>query len=114
MTTTQANQLKYIYDSMASINANTSGYKIIQVYSFTGQANVSSGSFYMILKLLDTSKTGVCFSGSFSRSVSGENCTITKSGSTYYCEVTDKNNNFKLKCGLATAETANFGEITVY
>ena len=114
MTTEQANQLKFIYDKIDGVNIITSGYKIVAFYCFSGQANVSSGSCYIILKLLDKTKTGVCFSGSFSRGISGTNCTISQSNGLYYCKVTDKENNFRIDSGLATANTASFGEISVY
>ena len=114
MTQEQANQLKFIYDMIDGVNIITSGYMVLDFYSFTGKANVSSGSCYITLKLLDKSKTGVCFPGSASRGIGGTNCTITNSNGINYCAVTDKNSSFRISAGLATAETASFGEISVY
>lgn len=119
-TTWNVDNVKEALDELYSIenefkNNVSNGYSLVSANFFSGQANVSSGSFSYTFLLTDTTKTGIKFLGSFSRGISAAtNCTLSQTNGYYYVAVTDKTKNFVLSNDLASSQTAYIHDISTY
>lgn len=90
-------------------------FEIVKIHCFSGKANESTGYMIITLKLTDTSKTGIKWTGSANRGFTAQsNCSITSTNDEYQCTVTNKSTNFSILCSMASNETVIFNNIIAY
>lgn len=121
-------QPDFIYDATGKITGyktpggadtvfpfSNKAFEIVQIHCFSGKTNESTGYIIITLKLTDTSKTGVKWTGSADRGFTAHsNCSITLINGEYQCTVANKSSNFSILCDMASNETVIFNNIIAY